>query len=80
MYLEPVESPATELEPAGLLVEWKISDVDITGGFKYGGRFPFHQPVMVEGSLRHGGNMVVTICTVNTHCVKRDYSSCKIGV
>ena len=62
-YLEPVERPAAKLEPAGLLVEGEVSDVDITGGLEDGGWLPLDQPVVVQGGLGHRRDVVVTVGT-----------------
>ena len=37
LHLEAVEGPAAELEPAGLLVEGEIANIDVTGGLDRGG-------------------------------------------
>ena len=44
--LKPVIGPAAELHNTSLFVEWEILDVNLTGGFINGGRFPLYQPII----------------------------------
>lgn len=61
IYLKPIKGPASELEPAGLLVEGEVSNVDITRGLEYGGGLPLDEARGVERGFGHGGDVVVTV-------------------
>ena len=61
IYLKPIKGPASELEPACLLVEGEVSNVDITRGLEYGGGLPLDEARGVERGFGHGGYMVVTV-------------------
>lgn len=66
-YLEAVIRPTTELEHAGLFVEWEILDVNLARGFVDGRWLPFHQPLVVDGSLGGEGYLEVTIRAAIQH-------------
>ena len=51
IHLETVVGPRTELEDAGLFVEWKVLDVDLAAGFVDGRRFPFDQSAVIHGGF-----------------------------
>jgi hypothetical protein len=40
-----------------------IPHINVAGGFKNGGRFPFDQAMMVQRGFGHRGDVVVTIST-----------------
>ena len=51
---------------------WKIeihTNIDITGRFEDSRGFPFNKAVMVEGRLRHRGDVVVPVSAANTICI-----------
>ena len=45
------------------------TDIDITGRLEDGRGFPLDQAVMVEGCLRHRGDVVVPISAAHTICI-----------
>lgn len=60
-YLIAVVTPRSELHEARLLVERKVSHVDFTRRLKNCGRRPHHFACVVQNSLGHCGDHVLTI-------------------
>lgn len=67
IYLKAVIGPRTELEDAGLLVEWEVLDVDFTGRFIYRWWLPLDQALMVDGGLRGQGHLEVSVRAASEH-------------
>lgn len=63
-YLEAVIGPTTEFQNAGLLVKGEIFYVYFTRRLVNGWRFPLHQSLMVDRSLRRQGNLEVAVSAV----------------
>jgi len=67
IYLEAVIGPRTELEDAGLFVEWEVLHVDLAGRFIYGRRLPLDQSLMVDRGLRGQGHLEVAVRAASEH-------------
>lgn len=67
IYLEAVIGPRTELEDAGLLVEWEVLHVDLAGWLIYGRRLPLDQSLMVDRGLRGQGHLEVAVRAASEH-------------
>lgn len=64
IYLESVVCPATELKNACLLVEGKIFHIYFAGRLVNSGRFPFDQPLVIDGCLGRQRYLEVAVGTV----------------
>jgi hypothetical protein len=62
-HLKTIESPAAELEEAGLLIEGEELDVDLARRFEDCRRIPDDFAVMVKNRLRHRRHDVVAVST-----------------
>lgn len=63
-YLESVIGPRAELHDAGLLVERKVLDVDLTRGFVDSRRAPLHAPRVIQRRLCRQRHLKVPVSTV----------------
>lgn len=60
-YLKSVVCPATKLENARLFIKWKVFDVDLARALVNCRRFPFDQPLIVDGSLGGKSHFEVSV-------------------
>ena len=67
VYLKAVIGPRTELEDAGLLVEWEVLHVDLAGWLINGRGLPLDQSLMVDGGLRGQGHLEVAVRAASEH-------------
>jgi hypothetical protein len=66
-YLKSIVGPGTELHEACLLVEGEVPHIDLTGGLENGGRSPNHFARVVQHSLRHRSDNVLSVRTTTIH-------------
>ncbi len=62
-YLEAIIGPAAELHHAGLLVEWEILDVHLTGGMVNSRRSPLDLARVHQSSFCGQGHLEVAVST-----------------
>jgi len=46
--MQPVVSPRADLHRTGLVVEWKVTNIDVTSGSKHTSRLPMHATVVIH--------------------------------
>ena len=68
--LKSIIGPAAKLHDTGLLIEWEILDVHLTGAVVDGRRFPGYISSVIESCLGCQCYFKVSISTENVICMR----------
>ena len=74
-YQETIISPGAKLHEAILLIERKVTDIDLTRGLENSWRIPHYSAVIMQDGFGHGRHDVLSVSAARnnkTHTIQRE--------